>query len=63
MANTLVLVRHGQSQANAGGLFCGLLDVPLTDFGREEAVYAAECHYLPRFQRWIGAVHKQPLPA
>lgn len=42
MTNNLVLVRHGQSQANAGGLFCGLLDVPLTEYGCEEAVHAAE---------------------
>ncbi len=40
-ANTLVLVRHGQSQANADGLFTGLLDVPLTDRGRAEAARAA----------------------
>ncbi len=39
--NTLVLARHGQSQANADGLFTGLLDVPLTDVGRLEAVRAA----------------------
>ena len=39
--NTLVLVRHGQSQANADGLFTGLLDVPLTDRGRSEAARAA----------------------
>lgn len=38
---TLVLVRHGQSQANADGLFTGLLDVPLTDLGRLEARHAA----------------------
>lgn len=37
----MVLVRHGQSQANADGLFTGLLDVPLTDTGREEAREAA----------------------
>lgn len=33
----LVLIRHGQSQANANGLFTGLLDSPLTDRGRQEA--------------------------
>ena len=38
----LVLVRHGQSTANAEGLFTGLLDVPLTELGREEAVRAAD---------------------
>ncbi|WP_341727977.1 2,3-bisphosphoglycerate-dependent phosphoglycerate mutase [Brooklawnia sp.] len=42
MADTLVFVRHGQSQANASGLFCGLLDVSLTEYGRKEAVHAAE---------------------
>lgn len=42
MADTLVLLRHGQSQANAEGLFTGLLDVSLTDVGQMEAAYAAE---------------------
>lgn len=42
MTTTLILLRHGQSQANADGLFTGLLDVPLTDTGRREAQRAAE---------------------
>ncbi len=42
MTDTLILVRHGQSQANADGLFTGLLDVPLTDAGRAEATRCAE---------------------
>ncbi|TXM71116.1 2,3-bisphosphoglycerate-dependent phosphoglycerate mutase [Methylobacterium sp. WL120] len=33
----LVLVRHGQSQANADGLFTGRLDPALTEQGRREA--------------------------
>ena len=33
----LVLVRHGQSQANADGLFTGRLDPSLTEDGRREA--------------------------
>lgn len=33
----LVLIRHGQSQANADGLFTGVLDSPLTERGRQEA--------------------------
>ena len=41
MAGTLVLIRHGQSQANADGLFTGLLDAPLTEQGRAEARHAA----------------------
>ncbi|WP_243694787.1 2,3-bisphosphoglycerate-dependent phosphoglycerate mutase [Labedella populi] len=37
----LVLVRHGESTGNADGLFSGILDVPLTDTGRNEARGAA----------------------
>ena len=33
----LVLVRHGQSEANRAGLFTGWLDSPLTEQGRLEA--------------------------
>lgn len=36
-----VLVRHGESQANADGLFTGVLDVPLSASGVQEAHYAA----------------------
>ncbi len=42
MTNTLILLRHGQSVANAEGLFTGLLDVPLTDLGRTEAEHSAD---------------------
>jgi 2,3-bisphosphoglycerate-dependent phosphoglycerate mutase len=38
----LVLVRHGQSEWNALGLWTGWKDVPLTDQGKEEARKAAE---------------------
>lgn len=38
---TLVLIRHGQSAGNADGIFTGLLDVPLTRLGRDEAIAAA----------------------
>ncbi len=38
---TLVIVRHGQSEANAGGLFTGIMDVPLTTQGEAEAIHAA----------------------
>ncbi len=34
---TLVLVRHGQSQWNLENKFTSWVDVPLTDYGREEA--------------------------
>ena len=40
-SGTLVLLRHGQSTANAAGLFTGLEDVPLTTTGRVEAAAAA----------------------
>ncbi|QAY73617.1 2,3-diphosphoglycerate-dependent phosphoglycerate mutase [Agromyces protaetiae] len=38
---TLILLRHGESQGNADGLFTGVLDVPITERGREEAAHAA----------------------
>lgn len=38
----LVLVRHGQSEWNALGLWTGQRDIPLTEQGREEARRAAE---------------------
>lgn len=33
----LILIRHGQSTANAEGLLAGLTDAPLTELGREQA--------------------------
>ena len=41
-ARTLLLVRHGQSTANAEDSFSGWLDVPLTARGEAEAVRAGE---------------------
>jgi len=37
----LILIRHGQSTANADGLLVGRLDVSLTDTGREQAAALA----------------------
>lgn len=37
----LVLLRHGESRGNADELFCGLMDVPLTERGHAEALQAA----------------------
>lgn len=37
----LVLLRHGESTANACGLFTGVWDVPLTTHGRAQAARAA----------------------
>lgn len=42
MANTLVLVRHGQSEWNKKNLFTGWRDVELTEQGRKEAAEAGE---------------------
>jgi 2,3-bisphosphoglycerate-dependent phosphoglycerate mutase len=40
-APDLVLLRHGESTANAAGLFTGAWDVPLTRRGRDQAARAA----------------------
>ena len=37
----LYLIRHGQSEGNARGVYCGQADYPLTEQGREEARSAA----------------------
>jgi 2,3-bisphosphoglycerate-dependent phosphoglycerate mutase len=42
MTYTLVLLRHGESEWNAKGLFTGWVDVGLTDKGRHEAVRGGE---------------------
>lgn len=39
--HTLILLRHGESSGNADGIFTGILDVPLTTVGRDEAIAAA----------------------
>ena len=38
----LILVRHGQSEANAAGLLLGRLDSPLTELGRQQAKVLGE---------------------
>ncbi|MEV0066334.1 MULTISPECIES: 2,3-bisphosphoglycerate-dependent phosphoglycerate mutase [unclassified Amycolatopsis] len=53
----LVLLRHGESTANAGDLFAGHLDVPLTPAGALEARAAAE-----GLAGWVpDIVHCSPL--
>ncbi len=51
MANTLILLRHGQSEWNDKNLFTGWVDVRLTDLGQQEARKAgallAEHNLLP----------------
>ena len=45
----LALVRHGQSEWNALGLWTGLTDISLNDIGREEARHSAEAISSIRF--------------
>jgi 2,3-bisphosphoglycerate-dependent phosphoglycerate mutase len=45
----LALVRHGQSEWNALGLWTGLTDISLNDIGREEARHSAEAIASIRF--------------
>jgi broad specificity phosphatase PhoE len=40
-STTLYLVRHGESEANAAGVFAGQTDSPLTPKGREQAKVVA----------------------
>lgn len=40
MAARLILLRHGESTANADGLFTGSLDVDLTELGKAQSVVA-----------------------
>jgi 2,3-bisphosphoglycerate-dependent phosphoglycerate mutase len=42
MTYTLVLLRHGESEWNAKNLFCGWVDVPLSEKGVAEAVRGGE---------------------
>lgn len=39
--SSLVLIRHGESEWNAKGLWCGWIDVPLSEKGKREAKLAA----------------------
>ena len=54
----LILVRHGQSLANADRLFAGHSDFDLSEFGKEQASMAA--HYLHKRER-IHAIYASDL--
>ena len=43
--NTVILLRHGESEWNKGNRFCGWVDVGLSDIGLMEAENAAEAIY------------------
>ena len=55
---TLILVRHGQSEANRKEIFAGHYNAPLTERGHEQARLAAE--YLTKNYK-IDAVHSSDL--
>ena len=42
MKTRLLIIRHGQSQANLDRRFAGHVDVPLTDLGRQQGKITAE---------------------
>ncbi|MDD5016657.1 MAG: histidine phosphatase family protein, partial [Eubacteriales bacterium] len=43
----LILMRHGQTDANSRGIYCGSTDMPLTDAGRKGVADTAR--HLPKF--------------
>jgi 2,3-bisphosphoglycerate-dependent phosphoglycerate mutase len=55
MTRTLVLLRHGESTANADDVFGGWLDFPLTNRGRDQAAVAARLILDAGIA--VGAVH------
>jgi len=55
----LVLIRHGQSQWNLENRFTGWIDVPLTEFGREEARRGAELIRHVKFDRAFTSALKR----
>jgi broad specificity phosphatase PhoE len=53
-ATTLYLVRHGESEANAAGVFAGQTDSPLTPKGREQARVVATALRPVHFDRIVA---------
>ncbi|MDX6485766.1 MAG: hypothetical protein QOF43_919, partial [Gaiellaceae bacterium] len=52
---TLYLVRHGESEANAAGVFAGQTDSPLTAKGREQAKLVAKALRPVHFGRVVAS--------
>lgn len=52
---TLYFVRHGESEANAGGRFAGQTDSPLTALGRQQAEAVAAALADVRFDRVVSS--------
>jgi len=52
-STTLYLVRHGESEANAAGVFAGQTDSPLTPKGREQAKVVAKALQPVHFDRIV----------
>ena len=52
---TLYLVRHGESEANAAGVFAGQTDSPLTPKGREQAKVVAQALRPIHFDRIVAS--------
>jgi len=54
MATTLFFVRHGESEANATGIFSGRRDSPLTERGRRQSMVVAEALREIAFDRIVA---------
>ena len=54
-STTLYLVRHGESEANAAGVFAGQTDSPLTAKGREQAKVVAKALRPVHFDRIVAS--------
>jgi broad specificity phosphatase PhoE len=54
-STTLYLVRHGESEANAAGVFAGQTDSPLTPKGRQQAKVVARALRPVRFDRIVSS--------
>ena len=52
---TLYLIRHGESEANAAGVFAGQTDSPLTAKGREQAKVVAKALRPVHFDRIVAS--------